>query len=141
MKKLLHLEHIPQTTDYTCGPTSLMSFTKYHNLSTGTEMQMAHKLRTCPNTGTSPQTILSYLQEIDHSSELNTRASYEDLINTLNNDYPALVLWYDGNEMHWSNAVGYHDNDIILLDPYNHDAYTNIDKNIFKTLWSRLMIS
>lgn len=143
MKKILTLDHHKQTTDYTCGPATVLSFLAYHDKklsSRFTEKRLANILRTCSKVGTAPHQLYQCLQQTGKNFNLLQKASLKDLENSINQEHPAIVLWYDINDWHWSTVVGYDKESIILLDPYLHEGFNLIDKHTFNQYWSKLAI-
>ena len=143
LMKLLQLDHIEQTTDYTCGPATVLGFLKYHDkkFSTNlTEHKLSSLLQTCPRIGTKPKSIINYIKKFNSDFRIKKNLSLVDLEKSLEKGLPSIVLWYDGDEWHWSTYVGYANDRVILMDPLSQEGLRAIDKNKFAKSWSKLAI-
>lgn len=143
-KNLLFIEqHCQQTTDFTCGPATILSFMHYHNkrkCQKLTEKKLARILHTCPNIGTHPKNMYDFLQNNGLNVSLRRNINLTELQNNIDHELPSIVLWYDGEEWHWSNVIGYDQKNIILLDPYLEDGLHVVNQEIFARNWSKLAI-
>lgn len=143
MKKLLSLNHYQQSTDYTCGPATLISFLDYHDKKLCqklTEKKLCRLLKTCPTVGTSSYNLYQGLQQTAKPFSLLKNTNLNVLQKTIDQEHPAIVLWFDEDEWHWSSVVGYSNDRIILLDPYIQDGLRDIKKEEFNQYWSKIAI-
>jgi ABC-type bacteriocin/lantibiotic exporter with double-glycine peptidase domain len=141
--KLLQLDHIEQTTDYTCGPATVLSFLKYHDKKFSlklTERKLSSHLKTCARIGTKPKNIITYIKQFNSNFKINKNLSLIDLEKSLEKELPSIVLWYDDTEWHWSTYVGHANDKIILMDPLSQNGLRSIDKSQFKKSWAKLAI-
>lgn len=150
-----------QTTDYTCGPSVLLSLAKYYGVegieeNAETEMRIAKEAGTRDmnnsKPGTKPDEMAAWLEK----SGFDARVEFEDkgdgsalenLRENLRRGIPTLVEWIDLGG-HWAVAVGYDycnvsdpwDDVLILADPYDRydncrDGYTIVNANRFYWMW------
>jgi predicted double-glycine peptidase len=141
--KILDLEHCKQTTDYTCGPSTILSFLSYHNkklIKNFTEMKLSKRLNTCPVVGTGPKQMYQLINKEGNLFNATHNTNLTHLENSINEEKPAIVLWFDEDEWHWSNVIGYDSKNIILLDPYLHEGIHTIEKSFFNKNWSKFAI-
>ena len=125
---LLDLKAYQQTTEYTCGPASVLTLLHYYNR-TGNEMQMAKEMNTSSTCGTTPENMTSWLKGNGFSVSWGENGTLELIRENLTRKVPTLIEWSDWGG-HWVVAVGYDtrnttstmDDVIIFADPYDrHD--------------------
>jgi len=150
-----------QTTDYTCGPSALISLAKFYGVpgieeDAETEMRIAKELGTrdlnSSKPGTKPQEMVTWLQKNGFDAKLrfenkgDSSALYQ-LRDNLRQGIPTLIEWIDLSG-HWAVAVGYDyrnksdpwDDILILADPYDRyddyqDGYSFVNANRFYWMW------
>lgn len=143
MTKILTLNHFQQTTEFTCGPSTLITFLDYHDKKLAkkfSEKKLTKILQTCPVVGTTPENIYNLLAQTGKPFEMQKGITILHLEKYIMEDHPSIVLWNDGEEWHWSNVVGFDQSNIILLDPYLQDGFNVVNKEVFNQSWSRLAI-
>jgi len=137
---------IQQTTDYTCGPASVVGLFKYFGFQT-TELTAAKEMKTDPNNGTKPEDIVNWLKSKGLKVTWGENGSIELLKNNLKKDIPTLIEWIDWGG-HWTVVVGLddkgtattEDDEIILADPYDKvdgkaDGLTYFNLERFDSMW------
>ncbi|MBP7864541.1 MAG: C39 family peptidase [Acidobacteria bacterium] len=145
--------HLPvtgwqQSTDYTCGPASVLSLLRYWGLVTETdpkiltkiERQLAAEMGSNMTCGTTPEAILAWFQahgiaaalfeqDAEHNDTVTPYWAWFALKDRLRAGAPVLVEWSDWGG-HWVVAKGFDDrgtadfaDDVIFFaDPYDrHD--------------------
>ncbi|MBF0314920.1 MAG: C39 family peptidase [Oligoflexia bacterium] len=154
-KLLLHSYSYQQTTDYTCGPASLVTLLHYYGFY-GDELMIATEMgtrdRSHKNPGTSPQQMVDWLETHGFSvvwgeEATGDREGLRIIRESLINRNPILVEWIDWGG-HWALVVGYlsggksdgSEDTIILADPaahYNGNksglTYANAER--FYSMW------
>ena len=155
------LKAYQQTTDYTCGPSALLSLAKFYGLpgieeNAETEMRIAKEVGTrdlnSSKPGTKPGEMAAWLEKngFDAKAEFEDKgdeSALERLRENIHNGTPTLVEWIDLSG-HWVIAVGYDyrnvtdpwDDVLILADPYDHyddyqDGYSFVNANRFYWMW------
>ena len=150
-----------QTTDYTCGPSALISLAKFYGMpgieeNTATEIRIAKELGTrdlsSSKPGTTPQEMVVWLQKNGFDTKLQFEdqgdgSALQQLRDNLRQGMPTLVEWIDLGG-HWAVAVGYDyrnvsdpwDDILILADPYDRyddyqDGYSFVNANRFYWMW------
>lgn len=127
---LLKAESFQQTTEYTCGPASVVTLLKYYG-KTADEMRIATEMGTSTTCGTTPQQMTEWLNNHGFNATWNQEGSLEMLRQNLTNHKPTLVEWSDWGG-HWVLVIGYDtrntestaDDVIIFADPYDrHDDH------------------
>lgn len=123
---LLKAESYQQTTEYTCGPSAVITLLKYYNLN-GDEMAIATEMGTSTTCGTTPEQMATWLNNNGFTASWQELGTLEMLRNNLAADKPTLVEWSDWGG-HWVLVIGYDtrntetqsDDVIIFADPYDH---------------------
>jgi ABC-type bacteriocin/lantibiotic exporter with double-glycine peptidase domain len=122
------LKAYQQTTDYTCGPSAVLTLLQYYNR-TGDEMQLAREMNTSTTHGTTPENMAGWLRENGFSVAWGENGTLEMIRENLARKVPTLIEWSDWGG-HWVVAIGYDtrntapisDDVIIFADPYDrHD--------------------
>jgi hypothetical protein len=117
-----------QTTDYTCGPSAVLSLLRFYGLE-GDEMSIANEMGTNDEVGTTPEQMTDWLNKNNFTATYHRDGSLEDLRANLEKGMPTLVEWSDWGG-HWVMVVGYDtrnteklsDDVIFFADPYDqHD--------------------
>lgn len=145
---LLPVSGWQQSTDYTCGPSSVLSLLRYWGLVTETdpkiltkiEMRLAAEMGSNMTSGTTPEAILAWFQshgiaatlfeqDAEHNDTVTPYWAWFALKDLLRAGAPVLVEWSDWGG-HWVVAKGFDDrgtadfaDDVIFFaDPYDrHD--------------------
>jgi hypothetical protein len=125
---MLKVNSYQQTTDYTCGPSAVITLLKYFG-KTGDELTIAGEMGTSTTCGTNPEQLTSWLSSHGFAAHWSENGTLEMLRANLANKIPTLVEWSDWGG-HWVLVVGYdtrntesvEDDVIIFADPYDrHD--------------------
>jgi len=125
---LLDVDSYQQTTEYTCGPSAVITLLKYYGKQ-GDEMKIAGEMGTSTTCGTTPAQMSDWLGNNGFSASWNENGTIEMLRENLSNQIPTLVEWSDWGG-HWVLVIGYDtrntenlDDDVIIFaDPYDrHD--------------------
>lgn len=123
---LLTVDSYQQTTEYTCGPASVITLLRYFGRN-GDEMQIAKEMGTSTTTGTTPEQMTDWLNKNGFQAAWSEEGSLEMILENLEKQVPVLVEWSDWGG-HWVVAIGYDtrntanlmDDVIIFADPYDH---------------------
>ena len=145
-KTLLNVNSYQQTTEYTCGPSAVISLLHYFGKE-GDEMTIAQEMGTSSTTGTTPAQMTGWLSNHGFNASWNQEGSLEMLRENLKNNIPTLVEWSDWGG-HWVLVIGYDtrntddlmDDVIIFADPYdrhddNKDGITWFNAQRFYYMW------
>lgn len=145
-KILLDVKSYQQTTEYTCGPSAVISLLNYLGMQ-GDEMTIATEMGTSSSTGTTPEQMTGWLNNHGFNASWNENGSLELLRENLKNNIPTLVEWSDWGG-HWVLVIGYDTRDtedtmddvIIFADPYdrhddNLDGITWFHAERFYYMW------
>jgi len=145
-KTLLTVDSYQQTTEYTCGPSAVLSLIKYFGKD-GDEMTIAGEMGTSTLTGTTPEQMTAWLNSHDFNATWDEEGTLEMLRQNLNSNIPTLVEWSDWGG-HWVLVIGYDtrntedlmDDVIIFADPYdrhddNPDGFTWFNAERFYYMW------
>jgi hypothetical protein len=158
---IANLTAYQQTTDYTCGPSVLISLANFYGLQgiskdQETEMRIARELGTrdlkSSQPGTKPEEMAKWLEKngFDVDIEFEDKGdgtALQRLRDNIKNGTPTLVEWIDLGG-HWAIAVGYDyrnlsdpwDDVLILADPFDKyddycDGYSFVNANKFYWMW------
>ena len=160
-KTLLNVNSYQQTTDYTCGPSAVVSLLNYYGKESA-EMTIAAEMGTSTTKGTTPEQMAVWLANHGFNASWHQEGTLEMLRENLSNNVPTLVEWSDWGG-HWVLVIGYDtrntdalaDDIIIFADPYDrHDDnldgitwfnaerfyYMWYDARLFGTMMKRLYI-
>ena len=145
-KVLLKIKSYQQTTEYTCGPSAVLTLLRYFGKD-GDEMSISKEMGTSSKVGTTPQQMTDWLNNNGFRASWNTEGSLEILRVNLKNKIPTLVEWSDWGG-HWVLVIGYDtrntdspcDDIIIFADPYdrhddNNDGITWFNATRFYYMW------
>jgi hypothetical protein len=145
-KTLLKVNSYQQTTEYTCGPSSVISLLHYFGKE-GDEMTIAQEMGTNSTTGTTPEQMTVWLNNHGFNASWSQEGTLEILRENLKNNIPTLVEWSDWGG-HWVLVIGYDtrntddlmDDVIIFADPYdrhddNQDGFTWFNAQRFYYMW------
>lgn len=116
-----------QTTDYTCGPSSLLSVARYYGIHTS-EMELAAEAGTTKKDGTTPMGLVEAAGKHGLKAEVITEMTIDQLKTYLDRKIPVIVDiqayadkpgnyakdWKDG---HYVVAVGYDSQHLFFMDP------------------------
>lgn len=125
---LLDLDSYQQTTDYTCGPSAVVSLLRFYGR-TADEMTIAAEMGSNTTQGTNPEQMATWLNNNGFTAMWQENGNLDTLRNNLNRKVPTLVEWSDWGG-HWVLVTGYdtrnttaiEDDVIIFADPYDrHD--------------------
>lgn len=143
---ILNVDSYQQTTDYTCGPSAIISLLHYYNR-TGDEMSIASEMSTSTTNGTNPQQMTTWLNNNGFTASWHQYGTLDTLRNNLSKQKPTLVEWSDWGG-HWVLVIGYDtrntdatsDDIIIFADPYdrhddNSDGVTWFNAERFYYMW------
>ena len=134
-KVIAKVNHIKQTTYYTCGPTSA-DFVKENEKSAQKEIKATRK------DGATAGQIARFLRKRGLSANISKNSTLEMLCESIKNKKPVLVnyqkqdddqklSWKDG---HWAVLIGFTKNYLIIADPSGHRR-TKISKKAFLNRW------
>jgi len=143
---MIEIPNYRQTTDYTCGATSLLSILVHYGFCNETEMTLAEKLDTNPGWGTDPADIERVLLEYGFEIESRSGMSFNDLEMMVEAEMPVLVTyqawsesdqpwnecWEDG---HYSVVIGMDDENVYLEDPSLAGEIGYIPRQEFLERW------
>jgi len=143
---LLNVKSYQQTTEYTCGPSSVITLLNYYKR-TGNEMKIASEMETDTTTGTTPEKMTAWLNKNGFKASWHEHGTLETLRNNLKKNKPTIVEWIDWGG-HWVVVIGYDtrntkdpmDDVIIFADPYdrhdgNPDGITWFNAQRFYYMW------
>ncbi len=143
---LLDVNSFQQTTDYSCGPSAVLTLLRYYGKD-GDEMKIAKEMGTNSTCGTHPEQMTAWLNSHGFKASWYENGNLDTLRNNLNNKIPTLVEWSDWGG-HWVLVVGYDtrntesisDDVIIFADPYDRhddkmDGLTNFNAERFYYMW------
>lgn len=153
---MLNVEGYQQTTDVTCGPSSVMSLMRYYHMlksdemNSKTELRIAKEMGTSDEIGTTPQQMVQWLKNHGFNVSSGEHGTLEMLRNNLKNGIPTIVEWIDWGG-HWVVVTGYKFEDkiykgnkdtLFLADPAVHfDNVKHIkglavfNPNRFASMW------
>lgn len=145
-KIFLNVSSHQQTTDYSCGPSAVLTLLRFYNRK-GDELIIAKEMGTSTTTGTNPEQMSNWLNNNGFTALWSENGTLELLRANLKNNIPTLVEWSDWGG-HWVLVIGYDtrntenpDDDIIIFaDPYdrhddNLDGITWFNAQRFYYMW------
>ena len=143
---MLNVNSYQQTTEYTCGPASVISLLRFYGRD-GNEMSIANEMGTSTTNGTTPEQMTNWLNNNGFTASWQQYGSLDTLRNNLAANKPTLVEWSDWGG-HWVLVIGYDtrgtsdlmDDVIIFADPYdrhddNLDGVTWFNAQRFYYMW------
>ena len=143
---LLDVNSFQQTTDYSCGPSAVLTLLRYYGKD-GDEMTIAKEMGTSSSCGTRPEQITAWLNLHGLKASWYENGNLDTLRNNLSKRIPTLVEWCDWGG-HWVLVVGYDtrntesisDDVIIFADPYDRhddkmDGLTSFNAERFYYMW------
>ncbi|MFZ2960241.1 MAG: C39 family peptidase [Candidatus Ozemobacteraceae bacterium] len=147
---LLDLTGYQQTTDYTCGPSTILTVLSYYGFS-GDEMKIAAEVRTTSCSGTHPLEMTNWLKRNGFDAEWGSAGSSVEGVamirRNLERGIPTIIEWIDWGG-HWVSVAGFdtrgtntpEDDVIILADPYDRvdgspDGLLYFNAERFKSMW------
>lgn len=143
---MLNVSSYQQTTEYTCGPASVISLLLYFGMS-GDEMTIATEMGTSPLCGTTPDQMTDWLSTHGFTASWHENGNLDTINARLKKNIPLLVEWSDWGG-HWVMVCGYDtrntadpmDDVIIFADPYdrhddNQDGFTWFNAQRFYYMW------
>jgi predicted double-glycine peptidase len=137
---MLNMKGYQQTTDYTCGPATIMSILHYYGIlkdnqmNHETELKIAKEMGTTAKTGTRPEQIVTWLKQHGFDVKTGKNGTIEMLQDNAKKGIPTLVEWIDWGG-HWAAVSGYNsvgktfaeDKDTIFFaDPAAHFDNTKV---------------
>ena len=139
-KCFIRLQHLKQSREYTCVPTSVRMVLGYYG-DEKTEVFLEHLLG-CTLFGTTAQSVISVTRL---GSNVDLRySSMEELKAFLEAGYPAIAFVRTGELDYWQNdcphavvVVGYDDNYVYINDPYFEDAPQKNRIETFQLAWRK----
>lgn len=132
--KLLDIKDHQQTTDYTCGPSAVMSLLNYYGkledsqMNHATELKLAKEMGTNDDYGTTAKQIAEWLEKHGFEVKYGTKGDIKLLYQSIDKGIPVLVDWIDWGG-HWTLVSGYQklgktvDDDkdtLFMIDPAVH---------------------
>jgi predicted double-glycine peptidase len=132
--KLLDVKGYQQTTDYTCGPSAIMSLLNYYgvikdsDMDKQTELKIAKEMGTNDDYGTTVEQMATWLQKQGFEVKFGTDGDIKLLYQNISKGIPVLVDWIDWGG-HWTLVSGYQklgrtiddDKDMLfMVDPAAH---------------------
>lgn len=142
----LPLAAFQQSTDYTCGPSCLLTLLRYYGRD-GDEMKIAKEAQCSKDNGTSPQNMAAWLEHHGFKVTWGENGSLDMLRANLARGVPTLVEWIDWGG-HWVIVVGYDTRDtpqtdddmLIFADPWDRldgvpDGLTTFNAERFDSMW------
>lgn len=143
---LLDVNSFQQTTDYSCGPSAVLTLLRFYKMS-GDEMTIAKEMGTSNTCGTNPEQMATWLDANGFQASWHENGSLDSLRNNLSKGIPTLIEWSDWGG-HWVLVVGYDtrntptisDDVIVFADPYdrhddNMDGLTWFNAERFYYMW------
>lgn len=131
----IKLPQVQQTTDYTCGPTSLLSILRYFGkAANATEMSLAQELHTSTETGTYFKDLQKALEQRGLGGEVEINSTLESLRGHLHSGRPAILNYQFGGG-HYAVAMGMDGGFIYLMDPW-FNRYVRIKEQEFFARWN-----
>jgi predicted double-glycine peptidase len=120
----LDVPYAKQDTGYSCGAASVQMVLAYHGIRVS-EARLMALLGTNKSYGTHHQAIIELIVQEGLYCYVNTEGTLDDVRMFLDRALPVLVHYIepDGNEHHYSVAVGYDQTHVTLHDPWNGEAY------------------
>lgn len=150
-KVLLNIGAHQQTTEYTCGPSAVLTLLHFLGKD-GDEMTMARQMGTDSIQGTTPEQMSAWLNQNGFKASWHEEGSLEMLKENLKNNRPTLVEWSDWGG-HWVLVVGYDTRDtdevaddlIYFADPYDRydgqpDGVTSFNAERFYYMWYDVLL-
>lgn len=145
-KTMIPVSSFQQTTEYTCGPASVVSLMDYYGLQ-GDEMRIAEEMGTSSTCGTTPEQMTQWLNTHGFVASWHQEGTLALLRSNLEAGRPTLVEWSDWGG-HWVLVTGYDtrntedlmDDVVIFADPYdrhddNKDGFTWFNAQRFYYMW------
>jgi predicted double-glycine peptidase len=120
----LDVPYAKQDTEYSCGAASVQMLLAYYGVR-DSEAHLMKLLHTDQTYGTHHQAIIEVLTEQGLYCYVKTDGTLEDVLGFLDRELPVLVHYIepDGNEHHYSVAIGYDTTHLTLNDPWNGEAF------------------
>jgi predicted double-glycine peptidase len=127
--KFLKIKNVRQSNTYSCGVACLMSILAYYNRFDGNESELAKKLKTNYDDGTSPENIIKTAKEFGLNSYMKENCTIEDLKKFVSNKIPVILsyqAWSNDEQEPWSKEqddghysvlIGVDDNNVYINDP------------------------
>lgn len=142
-----------QETDYTCGPSSLLSVLYACRLASNAtlvEAQLADAVGTTSSWGTNWTSLVHYAMSINNGTNLSVRVQMQmtpgDLRRALSENSDVVIIgyqaWKDPDEYypltwddgHYSVVTGYNTSGFVLMDPWQNRGYnTSVNAYGFMT--------
>lgn len=143
---LLDVDSYQQTTEYTCGPASVVTLLSYYGR-VADEMTIAGEMGTSTTAGTNPEQMTTWLDNHGFEASWHENGNLDTLTGRLTRNVPTLVEWSDWGG-HWVLVIGYDTRDtesiwddvIIFADPYDRhddqmDGFTWFNAGRFYYMW------
>jgi ABC-type bacteriocin/lantibiotic exporter with double-glycine peptidase domain len=125
---------VQQQTDYTCGPASVRSYLLSQDIDISEE-ELAKRLKTNSETGTSAAEIVNLLRTLDFQTTIRTEMSLDELRKHTDNGGGAIVNIMSEREAHWALAFNITDHSISLMDPWVAQKYRTLNPHRFLSIW------
>lgn len=144
---MLGVEHIRQSTNYSCGPACMAMVMRFYGRSI-TEQRLIRDMGCTPELGTSPIQIARYLRSRRHSHKQQSRMSLPLLQAYMDREWPVIVAyqawphrpsetdlgqtWDNG---HYSVVVAIEKGKVCLVDPSSKRKRRWIEAGKFLASW------
>lgn len=144
----LALPNVRQTTDYTCGPASLLAVFRYFGVARHLgEMDLAKQAHTNSDVGSDSSALVRVARRHGLDATLRTRMTVDDLARHTRAGRPVLVLYqawadtpatadytsYDSG--HFSVVIGVDADNVYLQDPWIKGARGVLSRQEFQRRW------
>lgn len=150
---LLNVPDVRQTTDYSCGPTSLQAVLSYY----GSDMRMDQLINMTNSTenGTSPDNIAGAARQMGFSAEIKENMTLQDLQKSISRGIPVIIdcqAWSGNNttnqnwtadqeDGHYMVVIGIDDTNIYFEDPAILGSRGYLSNQEFLDRWHDLYLN
>jgi predicted double-glycine peptidase len=137
MLDLIQVPYVTQSLPFTCGPACLESVYRHLRGSSPSELDLAEMLGTFILGYTPPKNIYNLAMAQGYSCSMKEQASWQDLIDAMEERRVVIVTWWDEDAGHYSLLKGVKDGFVVLMDPLMaSDCKDNrIELDFFKLQW------
>lgn len=116
-----------------CGPYTLAAVLRFH----GDRVSLAELMRLCRATrarGTSPRDLAAAARARGFRTRVQEWAEMSNLAAALRRGLPPIVLWFSGDEGHYSAVVGLDRQSVSLADP-ELGRVRRLPRDAFRRVW------
>lgn len=116
-----------------CGPYALRAVLKFH----GDRVSLAALVRLSRATrgsGTTPENLAAAARARGFRTRVRAWAELADLAAELRRRLPPIVLWFSGDEGHYSAVVGLDRRYVVLADP-ELGRVRKLPRDVFRRVW------